>query len=58
MMAWFGVNYILAAGLHSYGFSEGGAIFLGGFFLVQILFLILTGKNKTIKGTSKERPPQ
>ena len=32
MMAWFGVNYILAAGLHSYGFSEGGAIFLGVFF--------------------------
>ena len=31
MMAWFGVNYILASGLHSYGFSEGGAIFLGSF---------------------------
>lgn len=49
MMAWFGVNYILAAGLHSYGFSEGGAIFLGGFFLVQILFIALTFKNKTVK---------
>jgi cytochrome c-type biogenesis protein CcsB len=43
MMAWFGVNYILASGLHSYGFSEGGAIFLGSFFLIQILILILTG---------------
>ncbi len=42
MMAWFGVNYILASGLHSYGFSEGGAIFLGSFFLIQIL-LLLTG---------------
>jgi cytochrome c-type biogenesis protein CcsB len=40
MMAWFGVNYILASGLHSYGFSEGGAIFLGSFFLIQILILI------------------
>ena len=40
MMAWFGVNYILASGLHSYGFSEGGAIFLGSFFLLQILVLI------------------
>lgn len=39
MMAWFGVNYILATGLHSYGFSEGGAIFLGTFFAVQITFL-------------------
>jgi cytochrome c-type biogenesis protein CcsB len=42
MMAWFGVNYILASGLHSYGFSEGGAVFLGTFFLVQITILIVT----------------
>jgi len=47
MMAWFGVNYILAAGLHSYGFSEGGAIFLGTFFLIQITFLVICSiKNK------------
>ncbi|TDJ03927.1 MAG: hypothetical protein E2O68_09125 [Deltaproteobacteria bacterium] len=42
MMAWFGVNYILAAGLHSYGFSQGGAFFLGTFFLVQILLVLIT----------------
>lgn len=42
MMAWFGVNYILASGLHSYGFSEGGAIFLGSFFAIQTGFLIIT----------------
>ena len=42
MMAWFGVNYILASGLHSYGFSEGGAVFLGSFFLIQIILLIVT----------------
>lgn len=42
MMAWFGVNYILASGLHSYGFSEGGAIFLGSFFLIQILILVIS----------------
>ena len=42
VMAWFGVNYILATGLHSYGFSQGGAIFLGSFFAMQILFLIIT----------------
>lgn len=41
MMAWFGVNYILASGLHSYGFSEGGAIFLGSFFLIQTVILII-----------------
>lgn len=42
MMAWFGVNYILATGLHSYGFSEGGAIFLGSFFLIQVTILVVT----------------
>ncbi len=48
MMAWFGVNYILASGLHSYGFSEGGALFLGSFFLIQILILAMTTmKRKT-----------
>lgn len=49
MMAWFGVNYILASGLHSYGFSEGGALFLGSFFLVQIVIILLTFKAKAIK---------
>jgi ABC-type transport system involved in cytochrome c biogenesis permease subunit len=41
MMAWFGVNYILASGLHSYGFSEGGAVFLASFFAIQIAILII-----------------
>jgi ABC-type transport system involved in cytochrome c biogenesis permease subunit len=42
IMAWFGVNYILASGLHSYGFSQGGATFIGLFFLIQILLLMIT----------------
>ncbi len=37
IFAWFGVNYILASGLHSYGFSEGGAIFILSIFMVQII---------------------
>ncbi len=45
MMAWFGVNYILASGLHSYGFSEGGAIFLASFFVIQIVILIFCTVN-------------
>lgn len=48
MMAWFGVNYILASGLHSYGFSEGGAVFLGSFFLIQILLIVV--------GITRSRP--
>ncbi|MBT6325974.1 MAG: cytochrome c biogenesis protein CcsA [Bdellovibrionales bacterium] len=45
MMAWFGVNYILASGLHSYGFQEGGAVFLGSFFAIQFLIVLLTTKK-------------
>ena len=48
MMAWFGVNYILASGLHSYGFSEGGALFLGSFFAIQIIVLILTLQKEKV----------
>lgn len=46
MMAWFGVNYILASGLHSYGFSEGGAIFLGTFFIAQISLVLVSMISK------------
>lgn len=48
MFAWFGVNYILASGLHSYGFSEGGAIFLLSFFVIQTTIIVVAtlGKSK------------
>ncbi|MCP5463809.1 MAG: cytochrome c biogenesis protein CcsA [Deltaproteobacteria bacterium] len=39
IMAWFGVNYILATGLHSYGFSNGGAIFITSVVATQLLIL-------------------
>lgn len=39
LMAWFGVNYILAAGLHSYGFSSGGTFFLLSLFLIQVTII-------------------
>lgn len=55
MMAWFGVNYILATGLHSYGFSEGGAIFLGSFFLLQILILAATQLKTRVARSADSR---
>lgn len=38
VMAWYGVNFILASGLHSYGFSEGGATAMAAYALVQGAF--------------------
>lgn len=40
---WYGVNYILATGLHSYGFGSGGEIYYYLFILAELLFLSCTG---------------
>jgi ABC-type transport system involved in cytochrome c biogenesis permease subunit len=42
VMAWYGVNFILAAGLHSYGFSSGGAVTIAVFVLTQITLITIT----------------
>ncbi len=39
LMTWFGVNYILSAGLHSYGSSEGGTVFMIVTFAVEIVIV-------------------
>lgn len=39
VMAWYGVNYVLAAGLHSYGFGGGGAPYVVGIFLADFIFM-------------------
>ena len=39
VMAWYGVNFILAAGLHSYGFSSGGATAVVVFVTLQLAML-------------------
>jgi ABC-type transport system involved in cytochrome c biogenesis permease subunit len=39
VMAWYGVNFILATGLHSYGFSSGGATMVVVFVSAQVLFI-------------------
>ena len=36
---WYGVNYILGTGLHSYGFGSGGEIYYFSFLAAEILFL-------------------
>ena len=36
IMAWYGVNFVLGAGLHSYGFGSGGAGYVFGFFILHL----------------------
>jgi cytochrome c-type biogenesis protein CcsB len=40
VMAWYGVNFVLGVGLHSYGFSTGGQAFVFGFLLLQTAFCL------------------
>jgi ABC-type transport system involved in cytochrome c biogenesis permease subunit len=36
LMAWYGVNFILGTGLHSYGFGSGGYVYVGGFVAFEV----------------------
>jgi hypothetical protein len=37
-MAWYGVNFVLGAGLHSYGFGAGGLEYVSAVVGLHILF--------------------
>lgn len=39
IMAWYGVNFVLGAGLHSYGFGAGGVEYVSGFILLNMAFV-------------------
>jgi ABC-type transport system involved in cytochrome c biogenesis permease subunit len=39
LMAWYGVNFLLGAGLHSYGFGSGGAPLVAVFVALEALFV-------------------
>ncbi len=38
LMAWYGVNFLLGSGMHSYGFGKGGLRYVLGFGLAEGLF--------------------
>ena len=39
LMAWYGVNFVLGKGLHSYGFGLGGETYVAGFVIADLLFV-------------------
>lgn len=41
LMAWYGVNYVLAAGLHSYGFGGGGVSYVSIFVAFDLALVAL-----------------
>jgi cytochrome c-type biogenesis protein CcsB len=40
LMAWYGVNFVLGVGLHSYGFSAGGRGAVAGFVIAQLVYVL------------------
>jgi hypothetical protein len=39
LWAWYGVNFVLGVGLHSYGFGSGGYWYVGGFVALELLIV-------------------
>jgi cytochrome c-type biogenesis protein CcsB len=51
LMAWYGVNFILGVGLHSYGFSKGGLPYVISFVVLEIILVTTVGlraKNSAV----------
>ncbi len=46
LMAWYGVNFVLGVGLHSYGFGSGGFQYALAFVAVELAFLGLAFQQK------------
>ena len=53
--SWFGTN-LLGVGLHSYGFTESGAVVLGGFVASQLALIAVSFLPRAKAGTPSERP--
>ncbi|MDP9099548.1 MAG: cytochrome c biogenesis protein CcsA, partial [Verrucomicrobiota bacterium] len=55
LMAWYGVNFVLGKGLHSYGFGIGGENYVGGFVIADLLFVCFAIWR--YRSTKPPRPP-
>jgi hypothetical protein len=51
LMTWYGVNFILAAGLHSYGFGTGGQGYVIAYLAAELAFLGMVAVRYKYFGT-------
>ena len=54
IMAWYGVNFILGVGLHSYGFGSGGLPGAITFVSIEVLFVLLCVWRNRMAVSKKE----
>lgn len=55
LMAWYGVNFVLGKGLHSYGFGLGGETYVVSFVIADLLFVAFAIWR--YRSTKASRPP-
>jgi ABC-type transport system involved in cytochrome c biogenesis permease subunit len=55
VFTWYGVNYILGTGLHSYGFGHGGEKVFYIYLIVETFFLAINSAFRYAKRPSSER---
>ena len=58
IMAWYGVNFVLGAGLHSYGFGAGGVEYVSGFVALHLLWVVYVTvvRHSRLKSESGSAP--
>ncbi len=58
LMTWYGVNFVLSTGLHSYGFGSGGGMYIIAYLVAEILFLsVVAWKYKTSSSSDLPAEP-
>ncbi|MFO0944893.1 MAG: hypothetical protein U1D30_02935 [Planctomycetota bacterium] len=53
-MAWYGVNFVLGAGLHAYAFGSGGRGYVLSVAVANIAFVLLAYFRKSARHTPRE----
>ncbi len=54
LMAWYGVNFVLGTGLHSYGFGSGGYAYVGGFVAFELLVIAAALLRRRFASTRRQ----
>jgi len=55
VMCWYGVNYVLGAGLHSYGFGTGGTKYMATFAIAELVFVAAALFRRYQGGANRRR---
>ena len=57
LMSWYGVNFVLGAGLHSYGFGVGGQGYVASYILLQVAYVMVAWRfqRRHVRARDRDR---